>query len=117
MKNIILIIILLNFSALLNAETVPTLSNTDNEEYCIDQLGGRIVFYGVLDIWHTPSGALIIDCNPPFISVCYTLWWSLENPSQQTVILNDENQTEITVNSDPIITIGENGEQIHTFSR
>lgn len=117
MKKVLGLLILLNISVFLYAETVPTLSNTEIEEYCVDQVGHRIVFYGVLDIWHTPSGTLIIDCNPPFISVCYTLWWSLENPLQQTVILNDENQTEITVTSDPIITIGENGEQIHTFSR
>jgi hypothetical protein len=45
------------------------------------------------------------------------LWWSFENPLQQTVILNDENQTEINVTSDPVITTGINGEQIHTFTR
>ena len=117
MKKILGLLILFNISVFLYAETVPVINSTQSAECNMDQIGGHIVFYGILDIWHTPSGALIIDCDPPFLTVCYTLWWSFENPLQQTVILNDEYQTEITVTSDPVITIGENGEQIHSFSR
>lgn len=117
MKNIIIIVILLSFSTLLNAETNNCINNTPTTDCLVDQIGGHLAFYGVLDIWYTPSGALIIDCDPPFLTVCYTLWWSFDNPLQQTVILNDANKTEISVTSDPIITTGVNGEQIHTFTR
>lgn len=118
MKHIIIIAILLSTSTFINAETNACINNAPNTECLIDQTElGYIVFYGELDIWITPSGAVIISCLPPFLERCYSLFWDITTPGQKTIILNDADQTEITAISGPVITTGENGEQIHTFTR
>ncbi|RLD45229.1 MAG: hypothetical protein DRI89_01705 [Bacteroidetes bacterium] len=120
MKYIMIVVIFLSVSLFLKAETNECINITPNTACLAEEPGGgdlhHITFYGILDMWWTPSGALIIDCDPPFSEVCYNLWWSLTT-SQKFVRLNDANQTEIDVTSDPVITPGENGDKIHTFTR
>jgi|FLOH01.1.fsa_nt_gi hypothetical protein len=120
MKYIIIIVILLSVSTFSNAETNKHMNTTRTIECPVDLEEsniGHITFYGVLDIWETPAGGIVISCIPPFLEVCYRLIWSNDNPAEKTVYLNDDNQTEIDVTSDVVISTGENGEQIHTFSR
>lgn len=117
MKHIIIVVLLLSLSPFLNAETNENINNSASTLCLVEEPGGDLHhfrFYGVLDIWWTPSGGLVIDCDPPFYEPCYDLWWSLKS-SQKFVRLNDANQTEIDVTSNPVITDGENGDQIHTF--
>jgi hypothetical protein len=117
MKNLILIVILFSVSLFANAETTTYDFSTPNTELSGDSGGLHIIhFKGVLDIWETPSGGLIVSCMPPFLETCFTLIWSLQT-DEMTVILNDVNQTEIEVTSEPVTTTGTVGEQIHTFTR
>ena len=121
MKRIFMtIIMLLMFSVFVNAQTNDSKNeNQISTHETIPNLssGGYIMFYGVLDIYQTQSGATIITCDPPFLSRCYSLWWSPTYPKMKTIILNDDNQTEIKVKSGPTITTGSNGEKIYTFSK
>lgn len=73
------------------------------------------IFYGELDLWFTSGGSLIIDCDPPFEDKCYTIYWSLNNPSDKTVRLNDISETEISVSSEATITTEGDGSKRHTF--
>jgi len=117
----IIIIFLFGVTTLANAITAKDIMNTSRPvmypDDPVQSAGGYIIFYGVLNIWTTPSGAVIIDCDPPFFEKCYTLIWYNAIPNHKTLILNDKNQTEITVTSGPFIKSGENGEQIHTFTK
>jgi len=74
----------------------------------------HITFYGVLGWYYTQAGALIITCSPPFTQGCYTLIWNLQD--ERSVILNDGYDTEISVSSDPITIIDENGNEVHTLT-
>lgn len=119
MKTLFVIVILFSISIYVNAETNNNILASPNTE-SPDEGGGdlhHINFYGVLDIYETPAGALIITCLPPFLQKCFTLIWNSTNPNQKTVELNDGNQTQISVISGPSTTTGPNGEEIHTFTR
>ena len=112
---------LLTVSTFVNANTNAHINPITNIESPVDMPDGEtliiFIFYGELDTWTTPTGALIIDCKPPFSETCYTLWWITSTPSDKTVTLNDANQTEISVTSEPVITTGEDGTKTHTFTR
>ncbi len=119
MKYYISILLFSCITVFLNAETNALINDIPNK-VCLDDQPepfGHVTFYGELDLWWTESGALIIECNPPFFDECYTLIWDFNVTDQMTVILNDDNKTEISVTSGPDTTTGENGEQIHTFTR
>lgn len=117
MKNIILIVLFLSVTLFVNGET--SISNISSPLPEISDVSGDlhiVHFKGVLHTWETPAGALIITCLPPFLTSCYTLIWSL-GTDEMTVILNDENNTEIGVTSQPVVSNGTAGEEIHTFTR
>jgi hypothetical protein len=112
---------LITSSLFVNANTNERFTQTTNIESPVGIPGdGPVyiyIFYGDLDIWWTPSGFLVVDCDPPFQEKCYTIFWSLNNPTDKTVILNDANQTEINVTSEAIITTLEDGTKRHTFTK
>jgi hypothetical protein len=108
----------LGVSVFVNAGTYEYVNNTTNTECSLEEPGSlhHITFQGVLEFYETTSGAPIITCKPPLLEDCYTLWWSIYS-AIKFVRLNDVNQTEIDVTSDPVITTDENGVQTHTFTR
>lgn len=112
---------LLSVAIFVNAETNNEVNN-NTEAICLMDSGtggGFVVFKGVLDVWETPSGGLMIDCEPPFFNPCYTLiwWYTIDGVKLRKVELNDGNQTQIAVTSDPISVTNPDGSVTHTFTR
>ena len=100
-----------------NANVIPITNIESPVDMPDDETLIILIFYGELGVWTTPSGALIVDCDPPFTEKCYTIIWHTGTPSDKTVTLNDANQTEISVTSEAVITTDENGTKTHTFTR
>lgn len=118
MKYLIIAVMLITLSAYGYGSETDVLEPLSRYDSPIDMPEGGtyiFIFYGDLDLWFTSAGSLIIDCDPPFENRCYTIYWSLNNPTDKTVLLNDINETEISVSSEAVITTQQDGSKRHTF--
>ena len=113
----ILLIVIVVSPCIVSAESTDCKSPNANNE-CLAEPGEIVIINFQGEIYHITNrfGELEVRCIAPFDDRCYTLYYHTHSVSEKTVQLNDLNQTEYSVTSDPVITTGPNGEQIYTFT-
>ncbi len=113
-------IMLLTVSTIASASTDPAEIPITKTESPVDMPETTLIalhFWGDLELWINGNDELVVHCEPPFIPRCYSIYWFITTPEDKTVVLNDGNDTEISVSSEAVITTDESGTKIHTFTK
>lgn len=111
---------LLTVSTIAGANTDPAEISNAEIESPLDMPEETVIVFiikGELGLWINQTGQISIECDPPFLPICYTITWISTYPDDKTVILNDGQNTEINVSSEAVITTDESGTEIHTFAK
>lgn len=120
MKYIFIFILLLTVSTIASASTDPAEISNAEIESPIDMPESNvivIIIKGDLSFWINQQSQVSIECDPPFLPICYTITWVSTYPTDKTIILNDGQETEINVSSEAVITTDESGTETHTFTK